>query len=86
MYAMAHALDTMVMDVCKNPSLPNKNSRPLAPLNGATTSTVTTTTTTTEAPPPLCPELAPTPPGADLLQYIRNVSFTSKTKASINLL
>lgn len=48
-YAMAHALHNMLVDVCGTGGV-------------------------------VCPAMDPLPSGVELLKYIRNVSFTSKSK------
>ena len=67
-YAMAHALDSMVRDTCEKPligplSRPEAEAEAAAGIFGSRW---------------LCPALLPKPDGADLLAYVRNVSFVSK--------
>ncbi len=63
MYAMAHALDQMVSDSCG------------APMIGPLTKEEALKSRSRH----LCAELTPKPDGAELLKYVRNVSFVSKS-------
>ena len=67
-YAMAHALDSMVRTTCEEPLI-GPLSRHKAEAEAAAGFFGSRW---------LCPALLPKPDGADLLAYVRNVSFVSK--------
>ena len=67
-YAMAHALDSMVRNTCEEPLI-GPLSRHKAEAEAAAGFLGSRW---------LCPALLPKPDGADLLAYVRNVSFVSK--------
>lgn len=69
-YAMAHALDNMVRDTCAEPLI-GPLSRHQAETEAAAGRFFGSRW--------LCPALLPKPDGADLLAYVRNVSFVSKS-------
>ena len=65
---MAHALDSMVRTTCEEPLIgPLSRHEAEAAIGGPGGSRW------------LCPALLPKPDGADLLAYVRNVSFVSKS-------
>ena len=67
-YAMAHALDSMVRTTCDDPLI-GPLSRHEAEAEAAAGFFGSRW---------ICPALLPKPDGADLLAYVRNVSFVSK--------